>query len=49
MEMGMDEAIEKPETRGLARNWSAGMMGMMSMVRVLPDARYEEVVSGGRS
>ena len=51
MEMGMDAAVEKPENAGLARNWSAGMMGMMSMVRVLPEARYEEIVAGrgGRS
>jgi len=47
MEMGMDAAVEKPETAGLARNWSAGMMGMMSMVRVLPEARYDEIASAG--
>jgi len=23
---GMDEVVEKPETYGLPRNWSAGMM-----------------------
>jgi FtsP/CotA-like multicopper oxidase with cupredoxin domain len=49
MEMGMDQAVEKPETKGLATNWSAGMMGMMSLVRVLPEARYEEIVGEGRS
>jgi hypothetical protein len=51
MEMGMDAAVAKPENAGLAPNWSAGMMGMMSMVRVLPEARYDEIVSGigGRS
>ena len=51
MEMGMDAAVAKPETAGLASNWSAGMMGMMSIVRVLPEARYGELVSrsGGRS
>jgi manganese oxidase len=43
MEMGMDDAVVKPETYGLPRNWSAGMMGMMTMVRVLPDKEYEEV------
>jgi len=43
MEMGMDEAVEKPETHGLPKNWSAGMMGMMTMVRVLPDKEYEEM------
>jgi FtsP/CotA-like multicopper oxidase with cupredoxin domain len=44
MEMGMDELAKKPETHGLPKNWSAGMMGMMTMVRVLPDDRYEEIV-----
>ena len=43
MEMGMDDAVVKPETYGLPPNWSAGMMGMMTMVRVLPDREYEEV------
>ena len=43
MEMGMDDAVVKPETYGLPPNWSAGMMGMMTMVRVLPDKEYEEV------
>jgi len=43
MEMGMDEAVAKPETYGLPKNWSAGMMGMMTMVRVLPDKEYEEM------
>jgi len=43
MEMGMDEAVAKPETFGLPKNWSAGMMGMMTMVRVLPDKDYEEI------
>jgi len=44
MEMGMDAAVDKPETYGLPPNWSAGMMGMMTLVRVLPDHEYEEIV-----
>jgi hypothetical protein len=44
MEMGMDEVAEKPETYGLPKNWSAGMMGMMTMVRVLPDKEYEAIM-----
>jgi hypothetical protein len=44
MEMGMDEAVAKPETYGLPENWSAGMMGMMTLVRVLPDKEYEEMM-----
>ena len=43
MEMGMDESVAKPETHGLPPNWSAGMMGMMTLVRVLPDAAYNEI------
>jgi FtsP/CotA-like multicopper oxidase with cupredoxin domain len=43
MEMGMDGAVEKPETFGLPPNWSAGMMGMMTMVRVLPEKEYTEM------
>ncbi|HUL33050.1 MAG TPA: copper oxidase [Candidatus Eisenbacteria bacterium] len=45
MEMAMDDAkgVVKPETHGLPPNWSAGMMGMMTMVRVLSDAQYEEI------
>jgi FtsP/CotA-like multicopper oxidase with cupredoxin domain len=44
MEMGMDAAVNKPETYGLPANWSAGMMGMMTLVRVLPDQQYEEII-----
>jgi hypothetical protein len=44
MEMGMDDAVDKPETHGLPPNWSAGMMGMMTLVRVLPDKDYEEMM-----
>ena len=49
MEMGMDEVVEKPETYGLPKNWSAGMMGMMTMVRVLPDKEYEAIMSKKRA
>jgi hypothetical protein len=44
MEMGMDDAVEKPETFGLPANWSAGMMGMMTLVRVLPEREYGDVM-----
>src|SRR5205807_10155486 len=49
MEMGMDEVVEKPETYGLPKNWSAGMMGMMTMIRVLPDKEYEAILSKKRA
>ncbi|MCI0355254.1 MAG: copper oxidase [Acidobacteria bacterium] len=45
MEMGMDEAVAKPETHGLPENWSAMMMGMMTLVRVLPPDKYEEIMA----
>jgi len=45
MEMGMDEVASKPETHGLPKNWSAGMMGMMTLVRVLPDKEYDEIMA----
>ena len=44
MEMGMDELVQKPETHGLPNNWSAGMMGMMTMVRVLPGEQFDEIM-----
>jgi FtsP/CotA-like multicopper oxidase with cupredoxin domain len=44
MEMGMDSIVAKPETHGLPANWSAEMMGMMTLVRVLPDDQYNEIV-----
>ena len=45
MEMSMDAAVAKAETHGLPPNWSAGMMGMMTMVRVLPDDEYHQIQS----
>jgi manganese oxidase len=44
MEMGMDSIVAKPETHGLPDNWSAEMMGMMTLIRVLPDDQYNEIV-----
>jgi FtsP/CotA-like multicopper oxidase with cupredoxin domain len=45
MEMPMDEAVVKPETYGLPKNWTAGMMGMMTLVRVLPPDKYDHIMS----
>lgn len=45
MEMGMDKAVYRPENYGMAPNWSAGMMGMMSLVRVLPDEMYDKITA----
>jgi FtsP/CotA-like multicopper oxidase with cupredoxin domain len=49
MEMGMDAAVAKPETYGLPANWSAGMMGMMTLVRVLSDRDYDEIMARKRA
>lgn len=43
MEMGMDEAVARPEHYGLPRNWSASFMGMMTLVRIVPDEVYEKI------
>jgi manganese oxidase len=45
MEMGMDQLVARPETHGLPDNWSAGMMGMMTMVRVLGEQEYDEIIA----
>src|SRR5260370_3388032 len=47
MDMGMDRApgVDKPENFGLPPNWSAMMMGMMTLVRVLPPADYEKIMA----
>lgn len=49
MEMGMDEAVARPENHGLPRNWSAMMMGMMTLVRVLPNDKYDEIMAVKRN
>jgi hypothetical protein len=43
MWMPMDHLINKPETYGLRKEWTASMMGMMTLVRVLPPDLYEEI------
>jgi len=43
MFMAMDDRVAKPETHGLRRNWTGGMMGMMTLLRVLPPEKYDEI------
>lgn len=43
MWMTMDAMVEKPETYGLPAGWTGGMMGMMTLVRVLPPDLYAKV------
>jgi FtsP/CotA-like multicopper oxidase with cupredoxin domain len=44
MFMPMDEAVAKPETYGMAKNWTGATQGMMTLVRVLPPDKYDEVM-----
>ncbi len=43
MVMFMDAEVAKPETYGLPPGWTGSMMGMMTLVRVLPAATYDEI------
>jgi len=43
MFMVMDEAVAKPETYGLRPTWSAGMMGMMTLIRVLEPEMFDKI------
>jgi manganese oxidase len=45
MFMPMDEEVTKPETFGLPKDWSAALGGMMTLVRVLPPEKYDEIVA----
>jgi len=45
MFMVMDDAVAKPETYGLRRTWTGGMMGMMTLVRVLEPKLYDKIRS----
>ena len=48
MTMFMDKEVAKPETNGLAPGWSAGLQGMMSLIRVLPPNKYEAIMAAVR-
>jgi len=45
MLMLMDEAVAKPETYGLRPGWTVDMMGMMTLVRVLPHELYDKIMA----
>ena len=45
MMMIMDDDVAKPETFGLASGWTASMMGMMTLVRVLPEDKYNQIMA----
>jgi manganese oxidase len=43
MKMIMDEMVARPETYGLRPTWTMGMMGMMTLIRVLTPERYDYI------
>ncbi len=43
MLMVMDDAVAKPETYGLKPGWSGGMMGMMTLVRVVKPELFAKI------
>jgi hypothetical protein len=45
MWMTMDDAVASPETEGMAPGWTGAMMGMMTVVRVLPPDRYDAIMA----
>jgi hypothetical protein len=44
MMMPMDDEVAKPETYGMAKNWTGATQGMMSIVRVLPPDKYDDIM-----
>ena len=45
MWMPMDEMVaDKPEVYGLRKGWTGAMMGMMTLVRVLPPEMYDRIM-----
>jgi FtsP/CotA-like multicopper oxidase with cupredoxin domain len=45
MTIFMDKEVAKPETNGLAPGWSASVMGMMTLIRVLPPDKYDKIMA----
>ncbi len=45
MWMTMDEEVARPETSWLPVGWTGSMMGMMSLVRVLPPEKYARMLA----
>ena len=44
MMMSMDAAVAKPENNYLVPGWSGALAGMMNLVRVLPPAKYDQLM-----
>jgi FtsP/CotA-like multicopper oxidase with cupredoxin domain len=41
--MAMDKALERPETSGLPKNWTGYVGGMMTLVRIMPPDRFDQI------
>jgi Cu/Ag efflux protein CusF len=44
MWMPSDAMFQKPENYGLRKGWSGAMGGMMTLVRVLPAEKYDQIM-----
>jgi hypothetical protein len=42
--MAMDSMYDKPETFGLRPGWSGFVQGMMTLVRVMPPDKYDQIM-----
>lgn len=40
-----DDDLARPDTYGLAAGWTASKMGMMTLVRVLPEDKYDKIMA----
>ncbi len=40
-----DDDAAKPETWGLASGWTASLMGMMALARVLPEDKCDKIMA----
>jgi hypothetical protein len=45
MMMIVDDDVARPETCGLAAGWAASMLGMMTLVRVLHEDKYDNIMA----
>ncbi|MBI4472127.1 MAG: hypothetical protein HY646_05625, partial [Acidobacteria bacterium] len=46
MWMPMDDMVaDKPEVYGLRKDWTGAMMGMMTLVRVLPPDVFDKIMA----
>jgi manganese oxidase len=47
--MNMDALVATPANAGLLPGWSAQMQGMMTLIRVLPQAAYDRMMESIRN